>query len=128
MKSRQDIIDFAIGFLGTKFKAGCAIKGVGCDCAGLIEAILREQNAEIPPRNLNLPSAINQALDVCDIPKAGDVILFKSLRNDDDYHAGIFINLGNFIHAHWSRGVVINTYGKWFKARTIGIYSFKGIA
>ena len=116
-----DIIGIAKSCIGTPFIVGASIANVGCDCAGLLEIILRSLGREIPKRNQTLKNAIQSTLKMVDIPQVGDVIL---LQNNDDLHCGILCENNILIHAHWSRGVVENTYGRWFRTRTIGFYSF----
>ena len=37
-------------WLGTPFMAGASVRGVGCDCAGLIEGVARELGLAYPKR------------------------------------------------------------------------------
>jgi cell wall-associated NlpC family hydrolase len=124
---RENIVAIARSMLGTPFKTDMALKGVGCDCAGLPEIVLIAMGQEIPPRSHSLVDALNIALQKTENPNAGDVVLFKSTANDADFHCGILTDKNTIIHAHWSQGVVENTFGNWFKKRVVSFYSFKGV-
>ncbi len=124
---RAEIIAIARDMLGTPFKAGMALKNVGCDCAGLLEIILIAMGQVVPPRNQTLFAALKIAMDETTNPNVGDVVLLKSTINAADFHCGILTGETTIIHAHWSQGVVENSFGNWFKKRVVSFYSFKGI-
>lgn len=123
--SRKAIVAVTNEWLGTPFIEGARLRNIGCDCAGLIEGVLVQFNIQTPPRNINLLQAAKTIGTEIPINKAlfGDIIIFQSPNNSQDYHAGI-LDTGNLIiHAHWTQGVVKNTFGNWFKARAIAAFS-----
>ncbi|WP_240006884.1 NlpC/P60 family protein [Pseudaquidulcibacter saccharophilus] len=124
---RGEIIATAREMLGTPFRVGMSLKNVGCDCAGLIEIILRQLGQEVPKRNQSLAEALIIAMDETKTQSVGDVVLFKSTANMADFHCGILTEKNTIIHAHWSQGVVENSFGNWFKKRVVAFYSFKGV-
>ena len=125
--TRNEIIAISREMLGTPFRVGMALKDVGCDCAGLIEIILRQLGQDVPKRNQPLSQALKIAMDETKTQSVGDVVLFKSNTNEADFHCGIFTGENTIIHAHWSQGVVENSFGNWFKKRVVAFYSFKGV-
>lgn len=119
MQARK-IIKRAHEFIGTPYIENCAIKNVGCDCLGLIAAVF-EIDEDL--RQLGFAVAIEKYFSPCS-PNPAKVLAF---RVNDNFHFGIMVENNQFIHAHWSQGIVKNTFGNWFKARFIGAYEKKDL-
>lgn len=119
----------AKNWIGTPFADGMKVKGLGCDCAGLIEGMLLEFGQAIPNRkSLSLIDGLRYSFDEVSLNDlgVGDVIVFKNLSTSNDYHCAVLIEDNRIIHAHWSKGVVFNTYGNWFRARAVYAFKIKG--
>ena len=114
------IIARAYEFIGTPYIENCAIKNVGCDCLGLIAAVF---GIDEDLRQLGFDGAIEKYFKTCK-PNPSKVLAF---RVNDNFHFGIMVENKQFIHAHWSQGIVKNTFGNWFRARFIGAYEKKDL-
>ena len=97
--------------IGTPYKYGGTIKGLGVDCSGLNAAIYKNVYGKV----LHRRSADQFALDCKKIKqhklKQGDLLFFSTLEDksiDNINHTGIYLRNGLFIHASSSRGVVID--------------------
>lgn len=118
----------ARAWLGTPFVAGAAVRGAGCDCAGLLEALAREAGLPVPPRDgRDLATGLAEALHrrpPGQEPRPGDVVLLAREPGGPGEHAALVTGSGTLIHAHWSQGVVESTHGSWFRARTVGVFAW----
>ena len=127
--AKIDIIDAAHAWVGTPFARGASVKSAGCDCVGLIEGILGEFGQPIIERaNISLFEGLSKVCTQIALLEAapGDIILFSNLETIGEYHCAILADNNQIIHAHWSRGVVLNSYGNWFKSRAICAFKIKG--
>ncbi len=79
----------------------------GIDCSGFVALTFNELFEVRLPR-----STRKQAQIEAEIPKVmietGDLVFFKIPNQGDIYHAGIYLNEGNFLHASTSKGVMIS--------------------
>lgn len=128
----SELIKIAKTWLKTPFVAGAALKGHGCDCVGFLEGVFAELGHEVPARaGLDLL----QGLECTDFliatgePQIGDILLLKGdvIGNEaQDFHTAILVETNMIIHAHWSRGVVQNCFGTWFRNRLHNSYRYLG--
>lgn len=125
--TRENIQKSAYNWLGTPFLANANVFQSGCDCAGLIVGIYGEFiDFHIERKGKTIFSALSSIARQIEIEVAniGDVLVFKNRASDSDQHCAILADNSRIIHSHWSRGVVENSYGQWFRARTIAAFSF----
>ena len=121
----QLVIAVARSWLGTPYHDQASVKGVGCDCLGLIRGVWREvigpEPMPVPPYSRDwgeagprevLAEAARAAMIELPIDEArtGDVILFRMRRGAIAKHAGILTNgrqnVHRFIHAYERTGVI----------------------
>jgi NlpC/P60 family putative phage cell wall peptidase len=118
----------ARSWLGTPFMDGASVKGAGCDCIGLMEALGRAAGVPIPERGTqSLEAGLGSVLRrrrAGARPRPGDVILLARERGGPPQHAALVTASGTLIHAHWSQGVVENSYGRWFQERTVAVFTW----
>jgi cell wall-associated NlpC family hydrolase len=107
-------------WLGTPYVEYCKILGIGCDCLGLICGVLQ---IEEDLRNLGFDKAIEKYFTPIQSAQIGDILHFNF---KDQSHFAILIEDNFLIHAHWSRGVIKNSFGAWFVNKQKGAYRFKG--
>lgn len=111
----------ARGWLGTPYHDQASLRGVGCDCLGLIRGVWRDI---IGPEALPVPAyardwgetgqidvlaeAALQVLLPIHLEKAGPgaVILFRMRAGAIAKHCGILTDGGRFIHAYERLGVI----------------------
>jgi len=142
--SRRQVIDAARGWIGTPYVHQASAKGAGCDCLGLVRGVWRElygAEPEAPPpytpdwserhwRDGGEPllEAARRRLRARDQRRAeaGDVIVFRVVRDGPAKHCAIASDTDRFIHAYAGRAVVETWMNRWWRARIAGVFSFPG--
>jgi NlpC/P60 family putative phage cell wall peptidase len=114
MASRAEILKAAESWIGTPYQHQASVKGVGCDCLGLIRGVWRDVYGEEPEavpayspgwaeaaRSETLALAAGRHLTEisCAEFKPGDVLLFRWRDSLAAKHAGIAAEGGFMIHA-----------------------------
>ena len=115
------IVKAARGWIGTPYHDQASVKGVGCDCLGLIRGVWREvigpEPIPVPPYSRDwgeagpvevLAEAARAAMVEIDVADArtGDVVLFRMRQGAIAKHAGILTPNDRFIHAYERTGVI----------------------
>ena len=122
------IVRAARSWLGTPYHDQASVKGVGCDCLGLIRGVWREvvgpEPMPVPPYSRDwgeagphevLAEAARAAMTEIDVADArtGDVVLFRMRAGAIAKHAGILTKRGqnihgaiHFIHVYERTGVI----------------------
>lgn len=103
-------------WLGTPFHWEASVRGVGCDCRGLLTGVARDLGrpearaieANVVGYSRRIDSDLLMAglgrvferarLDIW--PNAGDILAFRIGRQDRVQHLGIMGDADRFIHAH----------------------------
>ncbi len=109
-------------WIGTPYRHQASLRGVGCDCLGLLRGVWRallgpepEQPGPYTPdwsepsREERLLAAARRRLIQVDpesAVKAGEVLLFRMRRDAPAKHLGICIDPHVMVHAHSRLGVV----------------------
>lgn len=119
---RSEIIGEAKTWMGTKWQHQTALKGVACDCLGLVIGIARKFGQEVDAADLNysqMPHHFEEKLYekmkkyVIEIPvseaKPGDILLFGFSPDWPAYHVGIVSYDGFIIHTWMDVGKVVET-------------------
>lgn len=113
----ETVVASARAWIGTPYILGAALRGVGCDCVGLIRGVLadvaggeipkipgwRADWAEASGRPL-FQAAGEYLLPAPHDPRPGDVVAFRMGRREA--HVGILALGGSVIHAAETVGVV----------------------
>lgn len=126
-------------WLGTPYHHQMSLRGVGCDCLGLVRGIWRAlygTEPELPPayspdwgeasgRETLYEAA---ARNLVEIPKTeaqpGDVLLFRMQRGAPAKHAGVLIEDGRFIHAYSGRSVARHAYSSWWQEKQVAAFTW----
>jgi NlpC/P60 family putative phage cell wall peptidase len=126
-------------WLGTPYRHQCSLKGVGCDCLGLVRGIYRALNGfepMAPPpytpdwaEALKEETLLNAAREhLIEIPIGGavpgDIMLFRPRRGAPAKHAAILTRPGRMIHAYWGRAVCETAIGPWWRERQAAAFRF----
>jgi len=134
-----EAIEAARGWLGTPYRHQASLKGIGCDCLGLIRGIWREiygEEAElVPPYAADWAEAGGkEALanagrrHMIEIAPAdalpGDVLLFRWRQTVPAKHAGLLATPTTFIHAYDGTSVVESPLGAWWSRRIAFAFRF----
>lgn len=139
---RQDIIAEAQSWLGTPYRHQGSLKGVGCDCLGLVRGVWRAviggEPEALPAYSPDwaeagggerMAAAAARHFQSIAIDRAGasDLVLFRWRADLPAKHAGILIDRGHFIHAHEGACVAEAPLGPWWQRHLAGAYRWPGI-
>jgi NlpC/P60 family putative phage cell wall peptidase len=140
--TRQDIVAQTRGWIGTPYQHQASLKGIGCDCLGLVRGVWRavigteperappyapdwaeaasgEPLAEAAERHL---IAIN-----CTQIREGDVLLFRWRANLPAKHAAIVTAPDAMVHAHDGAAVAEVALAPWWRRRLAYAFRFPGL-
>jgi NlpC/P60 family putative phage cell wall peptidase len=143
MLTRATIADEARAWIGTPYRHQASLKGVGCDCLGLVRGVWREllgPEPELPPaysadwaeasgqETLAL-AAIRHLVPVAlDTLQPGDVLLFRWRAKLPAKHAAILVTSERMVHAHDGHAVSEVYFAPWWRRRLAFAFSFPGVA
>jgi len=133
-----EVIRAANLWLGTPYRHQASLKGVGCDCLGLIRGIWLDiygfAAAQIPPYAqfgrdekgaMQLLDGAKQYLQpVQNATLPGRVVLFQLNKKIPPRHCGIILENNNFIHAQERHGVVTTSMTTSWQRRIHSTYAF----
>ena len=141
--SRAAIVAAARAWLGTPYQHQASLKGVGCDCLGLVRGVWRElygAEPEPPPpyradwaetgSHETLLEAARRHLIPTDTFQPGDVLLFRMSAEVCVKHAAIVCAAdpgAKIIHAYWGRACVESWLGPWWRRRIAFAFSFPDV-
>ncbi len=132
-----DVVTLARGWIGTPYRHQASLKGVGCDCLGLLRGVWRElRGAEAEAIAPYAPDwAASETLrdglarHLRDIQKdgmaAGDVLLFRMGAGGPARHCAILAERDGawtLIHARQDRAVREEAFGVFWRARLAYIF------
>jgi len=126
-------------WLGTPYRHQASLRGLACDCLGLVRGVwrtlygaepetpppYRPDWAEVGEREILLealgrwliPIAVAQA-------KPGDVLVFRMTPDAVAKHCAILSADDRMIHAYWGRACVESWLGRWWRARLAAAFRF----
>jgi NlpC/P60 family putative phage cell wall peptidase len=137
--ARAHIIAEARAWIGTPYQHQASLKGVGCDCLGLIRGVWRALYGEEPERAP--PYARDWAEVATNEPLAeaglrhlmpvaanafapGDVLLFRWRAGMVAKHAAIVTASDTMIHAHDGAAVAEVALAPWWRRRIAYAFAF----
>ncbi len=136
---RRRILEAARGWLGTPYHHQASVKGVGCDCLGLIRGIYREiyghdagpaanysrDWAEASGIETMLQGAARHliAIDWAEL-LPGDVMIFRLRPGTVAKHAAIVASDATMIHAMEGVAVSEVALSSWWRRRIAGAFRF----
>jgi NlpC/P60 family putative phage cell wall peptidase len=139
MTPGERVVAEARSWLGTPYQHQASLKGVGCDCLGLIRGVWRAvvgpEPESVPPyrpdwAELGGEELLREAAGrwLSPIPREaagpGAVILFRMANGAPVKHAAILSGADRMIHAYWGRAVVESPMGPWWRARLACCFRF----
>lgn len=140
--TREAIVEEARSWISTPYRHQASVKGVGCDCLGLVRGVWRAlvgaEPETIPPYARDWAEAgVGEPLAEAGLrhlePIAretfgpGDVLLFRWRSNFVAKHAAIVAAPGFMIHAHDGAAVAEIAIAPWWSRRLAFAFRFPGV-
>ncbi len=122
---RQQVVDFALQYVGYSYVYGAESPSEGFDCSGLVYYVFHHYGYDVARR-----ASIQYANDGVNVSKSellpGDLVFFSSNGGYSVTHVGIYIGDGQFMHASCpSVGLVISDLNSdyytrvWYGAKNV---------
>jgi NlpC/P60 family putative phage cell wall peptidase len=140
--TRPIIVAEAHTWIGTPYRHQASLKGVGCDCLGLVRGVWRAvigvEPERAPPyapdwaeaaRGEPLADAGRRHLIAIDRDtfREGDVVLFRWRDNLAAKHAAIVTAPDKMVHAHDGAAVAEVALAPWWRRRLAYAFRFPGV-
>jgi NlpC/P60 family putative phage cell wall peptidase len=140
--TRAAIVAEARAWIGTPYRHQASLKGVGCDCLGLVRGIWRNVVGAEPERAPPYAPDWAEASGVeslaeaatrhlvpiqCDAFGPGDVVLFRWRAHLPAKHAAIVTTDGLMVHAHDGAAVAEVMLAPWWRRRLAYAFRFPGV-
>jgi NlpC/P60 family putative phage cell wall peptidase len=139
---RAAIVAEARAWIGTRYCHQASVKGVGCDCLGLVRGVWRGcvgDEPETPPayapdwaeakgEESLADAAFRHLIPVtCENFAAGDVLLFRWRDGYVAKHVAIAASQNTMIHAHDGASVCEVRIAPWWRRRLAYAFAFPGV-
>lgn len=140
--TRAAVVAEVATWLGTPYRHRASLKGVGCDCLGLVRGVWRALIGDEPE---TLPAYTPDwaeaggvetladagfrhlaAVDKADVGP-GDVVVFRWRANLPAKHIGILVAADRFIHAQQGAAVAHAALTPWWRRRIAFAFRFPGV-
>lgn len=140
--SRDEIVGEARRWLGTPYHHQASLRGVGCDCLGLVRGVYRALHGDEPepppayspdwaeagPTETLAAAARRHLLEIpLDGFLDGDVLLFRWRQHLPAKHAAIATSGSTMIHALDNARVLETAISGWWRRHLAFAFSFPGI-
>jgi NlpC/P60 family putative phage cell wall peptidase len=141
--TRAAIVVETVAWIGTPYRHQASLKGVGCDCLGLVRGVWRSLvgvEPELPPAytpdwaeargaETLAEAARRHMVEIApDDAGAGDVLLFRWRKDLPAKHAAILIAPDRFVHAHQGAAVAPASLSPWWRRRIAHAFRFPGVS
>jgi len=132
------VVALAMCWEGTPYRHQASLRGVGCDCLGLVRGVWRELHGAEPAQagaysrdwaeaggQDRLLAAALRHCDACEqVPAAGRILLFRWRPQLPAKHCGIAIGPDAFIHAYEGHSVMVSPLVPQWRRRIAGVFRF----
>ena len=140
--TRETIAGAARGWIGTPYIHQASLKGVGCDCLGLLRGVWRELVGPEPERpgsyspdwaeasgEETLAAAGLRHFEAIALEDAGvgDIMLFRWRAELPAKHVGILTSASTMVHAHEGASVCEVPLSGWWRRRIAYAFAFRGL-
>ena len=140
--TRASIVAEARSWIGTPYRHQASLKGVGCDCLGLVRGVWRAVIGDEPERAppyapdwaessgeeaLARAAARHLQPVTCDAIRPGDVLLFRWREHLPAKHAAILTMPELMVHAHDGAAVAEVALAPWWRRRLAYAFRFPGV-
>ena len=138
----NEIVEAARRWIGTPYHHQASVRGVGCDCLGLVRGVWREVSGCDVGGDANYSrdwaeaSGIESMLDgaaqhlariEAASMSAGDVLVFRLRPLYVAKHAGIVASAATFIHAMEGAPACEVALSPWWRKRIAGVFRFPAV-
>jgi NlpC/P60 family putative phage cell wall peptidase len=143
MIDRNTIVAETRGWIGTPYRHQASLKGVGCDCLGLVRGVWRgvigAEPERAPPYAPDWAEAAAGGEPLADAAarhltpiardafQAGDVLLFRWRVYLPAKHAAIVTAADTIVHAHDGAAVAEVALAPWWRRRVAYAFQFPGV-
>lgn len=138
MPTSHLILAEAQSWIGTPYRHQASLKGVGCDCLGLLRGVWRGvmgAEPELPPpyspdwaeagADTLVAAARRYLIEIdCDAFAAGDVLLFRWRAAMPAKHCAIATSPDTMIHAHDGASVAEVAFRPWWRRHLAHAFRF----
>lgn len=139
---RARIVAAARGWIGTPYHHQASLRGVGCDCLGLLRGVWREivgpEPASVPPYRPDwalagedsLLAAAELHLEPIPLRDAagGDVLLFRWRSHLPAKHCAVLTERDRMVHAHDGACVAEVALTPWWRRHLAGAFRFPDVS
>jgi len=138
----ERIVAEALEWVGTPYRHQGSLKGVGCDCLGLVRGVWQAVYGVEPeapgPYAADWAEATGEdrlltaAGRYCiakskEMAMPGDLLLFRWRPDVPAKHAGILVADDRFIHAYQGHSVLVSALVPHWRRRIAGIFAFSAL-
>jgi NlpC/P60 family putative phage cell wall peptidase len=142
MPTRTAIVAAARAWIGTPYRHQASLRGIGCDCLGLVRGVWRDvigpEPVLVPPytpdwaeahgRETLAEAARGHLSEIAPADAAaGDVVLFRWREHYPAKHCAILAGPGTLIHAHDGAAVAEAHFAPWWQRRIAFAFAFPGV-
>ena len=100
----EEIVLYALGLLGTRYRYGGRDPESGLDCSGMVRYIVEQVAGEQLPHNAARIASMTRPIRTGELAP-GDLVFFNTLGRKHS-HMGIYLGNGQFVHAPSSGGEI----------------------
>ena len=140
--TRTAIVAEARSWIGTPYRHQASLKGVGCDCLGLVRGVWRSllgaEPERAPPYSRDWAEAAGEETlaqaaraHLSEIEPSefalGDVLLFRYRARYPAKHAAIVTAPDTMVHAHDGAAVAEVAIAPWWRRRLAYAFRFPGV-
>lgn len=116
-KKRQEVVSYALKFVGNPYKWGGESLTKGADCSGFVQSIYRDFGYSIPRVSRDQAKSAGVKVSESDL-KPGDLIFYANNKGVVN-HVAMYIGDGKIVHAANKRqGIIVSNY-KYRKINTV---------
>jgi NlpC/P60 family putative phage cell wall peptidase len=141
--TREQIVAEARAWIGTPYRHQASLKGVGCDCLGLVRGVWRDAFGDEPERAPPYSPDWAEALQQETLAQAaarhltpvardaflpGDILLFRWRTHLPAKHMAIASAPDMMIHAHDGAAVTEVALAPWWRRRLAFVFRFPGLS
>lgn len=139
--ARSRAIEIARAWIGTPYHHQASVKGVGCDCLGLVRGVYRElmgkEPEAVPPYTPDWAEAqgtetllAGARRHLCERApvraRPGDILVFRLRKTAMAKHMAILVSPATMVHAVEMAPVTEVHYGSWWRRRAVAVFVFPG--